>query len=254
VNALALDPAWCAALLARADQAPLAPRVPLLWQEREIGSIEPALPLALGRLAAADGTALLCREGMAYCVRGALGDSLERLARALRAAGLAHAWRDEQLAVCDVHGVPLASVERAVVRVLGIATRAVHLVGFDARGHVWLQQRAFDKANDPGLWDTLMGGMVAAGDTLDTALERETWEEAGWVHQRRPAGDGTRHGYLVEDIAWSRCVLPEGVVPSNQDGEVERFECVPPDEVVARLQQGLFTDEAALILLQALGE
>ncbi|WP_326533266.1 NUDIX hydrolase [Pseudorhodoferax sp.] len=266
MSGLALDPAWRAALLARAEQPPLAPRVPLMWQEREIGSIEPALPLALGCLAAADGTALLCREGVAYCVRGALGDSLARLAQALRAAGLAHAWRDEQLAVCDVHGVPLASVERAVVRVLGIATRAVHLVGFDARGHVWLQQRAFDKPNDPGLWDTLMGGMVAAGDTLDTALERETWEEsglrldaledlyqAGWVHQRRPAADGTRHGYLVEDIAWSRCVLPAGLAPSNQDGEVERFECVPPAQVLERLQQGLFTDEAALILVEALG-
>lgn len=266
MKALALDPAWRADLLARAAQPPLAPRVPLLWQEREIGSIEPALPLALGCLAAADGTALLCREGQAYCVRGGLDDSLRRLAQALRQAGLAHAWRDEQLAVCDVHGVPLAGVERGVVRVLGIATRAVHLVGFDARGHVWLQQRAFDKPNDPGRWDTLMGGMVARCDTLDTALERETWEEAGlrleslldvhqggWVHQRRPAGDGTRHGYLVEDIAWSCCVVPQDLVPCNQDGEVERFECVPPDEVVARLEQGLFTDEAALILLQALG-
>ncbi len=266
MSAPGLDPAWCAALLARAGQPPQAPRVPLLWQDREIGSIEPALPLALGCLAAADGTALLCREGQAYCVRGALGDSLERLARALHAAGLAHAWRDEQLPVCDVHGVPLATVERAVVRVLGIATRAVHLVGFDHRGHVWLQQRAFDKPNDPGLWDTLMGGMVAAGDTLDQALERETWEEAGlrlealldlyqagWVHQRRPADDGTRHGYMVEDIAWSRCVLPDGLVPCNQDGEVERFECVSPQEVVARLHRGLFTDEAALVLVQALG-
>lgn len=266
MNAPELDPAWRAALLARAHQPPVAARVPLLWQEREIGSIEPALPLALGCLAAADGTALLCREGRAYCVRGALGDSLARLAQALRVAGLAHAWRDEPLAVCDVHGVPLASVERAVVRVLGIATRAVHLVGFDQRGHVWLQQRSFDKPNDPGLWDTLMGGMVAADDTLDTALERETWEEAGlsldvlqdlhqagWVQQRRPAGDGTRHGYLVEDIAWSRCVLPPGLAPANQDGEVERFECLPPAAVVSRLQQGLFTDEAALILVQALG-
>lgn len=265
MSGLALDPRWRADLLARAGQPPLTPRVPLLWREREIGSIEPALPLALGCVASADGTALLCREGLAYCVRGALDDSLARLARALRLAGLAHAWRDELLAVCDVNGLPLATVERAAVRVLGVATRAVHLVGFDPRGHVWLQQRAFDKPNDPGLWDTLMGGMVAARDTLDTALERETWEEAGlrldtlvdlhpggWVHQRRPAGDGTRHGYLVEDIAWNRCVVPEGVVPCNQDGEVARFECVPPAEVVARLEQGLFTDEAALILLQAL--
>jgi len=27
---------------------------------------------------------------------------------------------------------------------------------------IWVQQRALDKANDPGLWDTLMGGMVSA--------------------------------------------------------------------------------------------
>lgn len=261
----AVEPAWRDALLARAQQPPLAPRVPLLWDGRTIGSIEPALPLALGCVAAADGGTLLCREGQAYTVHGPLGDGLTRLAHALRTAGLAHVWRDEQLAVCDDQGLPLGTVERAVVRVLGIATRAVHLVGFDARGHVWLQQRAFDKANDPGKWDTLMGGMVGAGDTLDSALERETWEEAGlhleqlqdvqaggWLHQRRPAGDGTRHGYLVEDTFWSRCVLPDGVVPENRDGEVERFECVAPAEVAERLQQGAFTDEAALILVQAL--
>lgn len=261
-----LDPAWRAALQARAQQPPVAPRVPLLWDGRTIGSIEPTLPLALGCVAAADGGLLLCREGLAYAVHGPLSDGLARLAQALRAAGLAHVWRDEQLAVCDGHGLRLASVERGVVRVLGIATRAVHLVGFDARGHVWLQQRAFDKANDPGKWDTLMGGMVGASDTLDAALERETWEEAGlrleqlqdleaggWLHQRRPANDGTRYGYLVEDTFWSRCVLPDGVVPSNQDGEVERFDCLAPAEVAARLQQDAFTDEAAMILVQALG-
>lgn len=261
-----LDPAWRTALLARAQQPPAAPRVPLQWDGRTIGSIEPSLPLSLGAVAAADGGQLLCREAQAYTVRGPLDSGLARLAQALRAAGLAHVWRDEALPVCDEHGLPLASVERGVVRVLGIATRAVHLVGFDPRGHVWLQQRAFDKANDPGKWDTLMGGMVGAGDTLDGALARETWEEAGlrleqvrdlahggWLHLRRPAHDGTRHGYLVEDTCWSRCVLPEGLTPVNRDGEVERFECLAPGEVVARLQRDAFTDEAALILVDALG-
>jgi hypothetical protein len=61
-----------------------------------------------------------------------------------------------------------------------------------------------------------------------------------------------RLGYLVEDIAWSRCTLPHGVQPTNLDGEVARFECVSPAGVVERLEQGVFTDEAALILVQAL--
>ncbi|KQP18466.1 hypothetical protein ASF43_08980 [Pseudorhodoferax sp. Leaf267] len=261
----ALDPAWREALMLRTTEAPTRPRAPLMWQGRQIGSIEPGMLPALDGVRGADGGALLCREGVAWVVHGALDDGLRRLALRLREVGLAHAWRDEALRVCDGHGVPLASVERGAVRVLGIATRAVHLVGFDVRGHVWLQQRALTKPNDPGLWDTLMGGMVTAADTLDSALDRETWEEAGlrvdelvdvhvggWVHLERPANDGTRHGYMVEDICWSRCTVPEGMRPENQDGEVDCFECLPPDRVVARMQRGMFTDEAALVLVQAL--
>jgi 8-oxo-dGTP pyrophosphatase MutT (NUDIX family) len=265
VSGLALDAHWRGALLARAVQPPSSPRQPLRWDGRTIGSVDVALAAALPCVGAAGAAPLLHREAGGWTVHGDLGRGLHRLALALRAAGLAHVWRDERLAVCDGGGIALASVERAVVRVLGIATRAVHLVGFDTRGHVWLQQRALTKPNDPGLWDTLMGGMVSADDTLETALERETWEEAGlhlhalqdvepggWVHIERPVDDGTRHGYVVEDICWSRCTLPDGMVPVNQDGEVERFECVAPREVVARLEAGLFTDEAALVLLQAM--
>jgi len=50
------------------------------------------------------------------------------------------------------------------VRTLGIATQAVHLVGTTPGGSVWVQQRAFDKAVDPGLWDTLMAPDVLARD------------------------------------------------------------------------------------------
>ena len=46
-------------------------------------------------------------------------------------------------------------------------------------GRVRLQQRAFDKPNDPGLWDTLVGGLVSHGEMTAETLIRETWEEAG---------------------------------------------------------------------------
>ena len=42
--------------------------------------------------------------------------------------------------------------------------------------------------------------------------------------------------------------LPEGAVPCNQDGEVERFECLDPDALEERLASGAFTLEASLIL------
>ena len=53
---------------------------------------------------------------------------------------------------------------------------------------------------------------------------------------------------MVERIDWFRATVPEGLVPVNQDGEVERFELLETDEVQSRLAQDAFTPEAALVL------
>ena len=144
----------------------------------------------------------------------------------------------------------------------------MHLRGRSPDRRIWVQQRALDKANDPGLWDTLMGGMVAAQDTVETALARETWEEAG-LHLdalgtvqcggsftvRRPTGEADDNGigYMVEETDWFECTVPEGIAPVNQDGEVVQFLLLEPDELVARSHRNEFTLEAALVLVAALG-
>lgn len=253
---------WRAALLARLDQPPLAPREPLWWGEHAIGSVEPAV----ARRVAADAPIIVqSRGGVAgWCVTGpVLQPSLGALAEALRAAGFVRAWRDELLAVADARGRELAAVERGVVRLLGIATHAVHLLGFAPDGRHWLQQRAFDKADDPGLWDTLVGGMVPAGESMEQALARETLEEAGlalsqlraleWggqVATSRPSAS-VPHGHVVERLDWYRCVVPGGLVPENRDGEVAQFQLVEPGEVIERLQRGEVTVDAAAIVLAA---
>ena len=120
-----------------------------------------------------------------------------------------------------------------------------------------MQRRALDKATDAGLWDTLMGGQVGAGESVRDTLTREAWEEAGLqidalqavepvrrLVVRRPVGEG----YLVETLHVFDAIVPDGLQPVNQDGEVERFECLSAAELDARLRAGLFTLEAALIL------
>lgn len=152
------------------------------------------------------------------------------------------------------------------MRVLGLATQAVHLVGCTADGAMWVQQRAFDKPNNPGMWDTLMGGMVSAADSLASAVERETWEEAGLrvaalqgvahsghVEFAQPSDEAGGCGYMVERIDWFRAQVPEGMAPVNQDGEVARFELLPRTALLERLARGAFTPEASLILAAALG-
>jgi 8-oxo-dGTP pyrophosphatase MutT (NUDIX family) len=256
---------WCEALRAAADRPPARPRQPLWWESECIGSVEPDL---FARAGLGGGAVVqACKEGgeRGWRVQGALDEGLAQLARTLHERGLAHVWRDEQLAVRGADGATLATIERAAVRPLGIATQAVHLAAVDDAGRHWVQQRAFDKATDPGLWDTLVGGMVPACDGVEEALARETWEEAGLrLAQVRGLRHGGRtvtrrssrelpHGYVIETIDWYTCTLPPGVEPCNQDGEVAGFRAMAPAEVVARLEAGEFTVDAALVLLAAFG-
>jgi len=256
----AMPVSWRDELAQRADQPPRAPRVPLFASDAagggQIGSVEPQLFIDL-RLPAS-----LVREhgGGGWQVQGDMTASLDAIARTMHNAGVAHSWRGEQLAVTDDKGRNVATVERAAVRLLGITTFAVHLAGTSPGGLHWIQQRSATKAYDPGKWDTLMGGMVPASDSLEAALERETWEEAGLriaqlqglrhggrvLNRRRVHEDAA--GYVVEWIDWYTCVVPDGVLPRNQDGEVERFALVDDDELARKLLANEFTLEAALVL------
>ena len=55
----------------------------------------------------------------------------------------------------------------------------VHLHLFDSSGRIYLQQRPLWKDIQPGKWDTAVGGHIDYGETVETALRRETQEELG---------------------------------------------------------------------------
>ncbi|RYF25377.1 MAG: NUDIX domain-containing protein [Comamonadaceae bacterium] len=260
-------PPWLAAAREAALRGPSAPRDALQAGGETVGSIAGEVAELICRQRLLDKRYELSpvqRDGQT-CWALSGGDptsALNALAHALRAADRCGPWRDEQLAVCNAQGGRVGTIERGAVRVLGLRTQAVHLVGATADGSaLWVQQRAFTKPNNPGMWDTLMGGMVSAADTVPQALERETWEEAGLrmdelqsvvhgghVDFARPSREAGGTGYMVERIDWFHAIVPDGLTPQNQDGEVERFERLPHADVMAQLAQGAFTAEAALVL------
>ena len=55
----------------------------------------------------------------------------------------------------------------------------VHVVIFNPRGEMLIQQRQPFKQGWPNLWDVTVGGSAIAGDNSRTAAERETLEEIG---------------------------------------------------------------------------
>ncbi|RTZ45448.1 DUF4743 domain-containing protein [Candidimonas sp. SYP-B2681] len=193
--------------------------------------------------------------------RMSLNSVLAQLAISLKDTGCLRGWRDELLDVIG-EGQRLAVIERAAVRPLGLLTKAVHLNAWSPDGQLWIARRALNKSTDPGMWDTLVGGLAGAGENLDASLLRESNEEAGLLpddleyrsplriilrmHRRLP------EGYQVEDVLVSDCVLAQSVKPQNLDGEVSEIKLVNISELWAMVEASEFTREAELVILEGL--
>ena len=201
--------------------------------------------------------------------RAAASRALARIAAVLRDAGRLGPWRNEALPVLAEDDALLDVVERAAARALGLRTIAVHLLGWRADGAMWVQRRSPGKPVDPGMLDTLAGGMVGmrdpAGDPriedLAEAMRREADEEAAVpaaTPMDRLAGPPLRiarpvaEGYMVEDLVGFETRLDEAFAPFNRDGEVAGFECLGPDALAERIGRGEFTLEASLLILERL--
>ncbi len=247
--------------LAAAQQGDRDARVPLWLGDEAVGSVARAHLPALQRLAGGPGWQVT-PEGVRRDPAGAEA-AFAVLNAGLRDAGLVRAWRDEPYPVFGAGGREHCRIERAASRFWGTLTLGAHangwVAGDDGRpAALWIAQRAFDKATDPGLHDNLVGGGVPAGQSPWQTLQREGWEEAGLdaallataVPGRvwRVARD-IPEGWQLEHLHVFDLRLPAGCVPANQDGEVHAFRCLPLPEAVALARGGTMTVDASLATL-----
>lgn len=243
------------------QQLPPAGSRPVTIQRRVAGWIGQDSINAIAHLPGIDIEAEAVHIAAVPRLRLNINGVLAKLARALADAGYIKSWRGELLDVI-AEGSHIASLERGAFRPLGLLTQAVHLNAWTNDGQIWVARRSLNKTTDPGLWDTLSGGLVGAGEDTHTALLRETYEEAGLpavtianhsplrtvlrMHRRLP------DGYQVENILVSDCIMPKGTVPSNIDGEVIEFRCIGINELWSMVTNGAFTIEAELSILDSL--
>jgi 8-oxo-dGTP pyrophosphatase MutT (NUDIX family) len=196
-------------------------------------------------------------------------EALAEVAHTLAAEGRLSPWRAERYAVGPTLGAaPWFRLERAAARYFGIRTYAAHvngLVGSRTAPALWFARRSPQKAIDPGLLDNLVGGGVAAGQTIAATVIKEAWEEAGieaalarqcvpagTVHVFREASDGVQHETVfVHDLR-----LPEDFLPTPTDGEVIDFRRVDLGQAAQLIAQSsgpdVVTVDASLVVLDCL--
>jgi 8-oxo-dGTP pyrophosphatase MutT (NUDIX family) len=259
--------------LAAAQRRNGQPRLPFVVDGCTVGSVPCA---ALGALSAWPQW-LELTPGRVTLTAADRDAALATINGALRKQGWVRAWRDELFAIFDPAGDatgdttsdisarrPLARTERAASRFWGTLTLGAHANGYLMTGpggrptHLWVAQRSFTKATDPGLRDNLVGGGVPHGQAPLEALVREGWEEAGLTApQMAPARPGRvlrlhrdiPEGLQLEDLHTFDLALPAGLVPCNQDGEVAGFECLPVADALALAASGAMTVDAELVTL-----
>jgi 8-oxo-dGTP pyrophosphatase MutT (NUDIX family) len=267
VNEPAPDPGRAAGLwrwpaLAAARHAEL-PRVPFFVRGVVVGSVARAHLAALH----AFGRAVRVDAAGVHALDEDPSEALAPVNHALHEAGLVRAWRDELFALPHPGTLQtLARIERAAARFWGTLTLGAHANGFvrgaDGRpSHLWVAQRSFNMATDPGKFDNLVGGGVGLGQTPRQTLVREAFEEAGLAPDEAA---GARAGSVIglaRDIAegfqreWLYAFdveLPEDRTPVNVDGEVAGFRCLDVTEAAALAAGETMTVDAALVTLDFL--
>jgi isopentenyldiphosphate isomerase len=83
---------------------------------------------------------------------------------------------------------PLGRVERADAHARAVRHRSGVVFLVDARGHVYLTQRAASKQIFPGRYDTSASFHVAHGESYELAAQREALEELGLALPLRMLG------------------------------------------------------------------
>lgn len=191
---------------------------------------------------------------------------LQQMALLLRAAGELPGWRDEQVAVDledNLHpGGESFRIERAMLRPLGLVLPSVMVnvwtVDAQNRPCLWVARRSLTKPVDPGKLDTLVGGGIAADETVQRTLLRECEEEAGIpvFHSSQAQRVGISKSMHVqvdqgrpvlhrERIHAFDLKLPREFEPTPADGEHQWIGLMTPGEVRASLESGDWSDEGA---------
>lgn len=149
---------------------------------------------------------------------------------------------EERIPIVDVNGNIIGVTERLEAHNGSkILHPVVHLHVFNNKGELYLQKRPNWKEIQPNKWDTSVGGHVAWGEDIYTALQRETQEEIGVVSFRPQLIANYIYESPIEKelIYVFKTIYNNSITPNKTELTEGRF--WPINEINKELGTGLFT-------------
>jgi isopentenyl-diphosphate delta-isomerase type 1 len=158
--------------------------------------------------------------------------------------------QDEVFDVVNERDEVIGQQTRAEVHRLGLKHRAVHVLVFNARGEVFLQQRSLAKDTFPGAWDSSASGHLDSGEDYDACAVRELREEIGLVIAQPPKRlfKIAACAETGQEFVWVYRCEAEGPFELNPH-EIERGEWFAPEEVTRWMAERPKDFAGALLLI-----
>jgi isopentenyldiphosphate isomerase len=150
---------------------------------------------------------------------------------------------DEILEIVNEHGEIIGTAPRMTIhRDNSLLHRVVHLLLFNSKGLLLLQKRSPLKDVAPGTWDTSVGGHVAPGEDITTALKREMEEELSLTNCETDFLYRYIHRNEKEsELVHSFRAIYDGNVNFNKD-EIAEVRFWEPDEITRSIGSGIFSN------------
>lgn len=145
----------------------------------------------------------------------------------------------------DVYNRDRTKTNKTMVRGEKFEKDAFHLVVhaciFNSKGEMLIQQRQPFKSGWSNMWDITVGGSAISGETSQTAIERELFEEIGL----KISLQNVRPRLTINfDVGFDDIYLIEKEIDKNdlvlQYEEVQRVKWATLDEILQKIDDGTF--------------
>lgn len=148
---------------------------------------------------------------------------------------------EEWLPLVDEKGQILGSAPRSDVHAKSFLLHPVVHLHVIYNGKILLQKRPANKLIQPNKWDTAVGGHVAAGESIELSLQRETSEEIGLTDfNAKPIDNYIWKSDVENELVFVYKTMHKG--PFNHSKtEVDELRFWSIDEINKQIGSGTFT-------------